>query len=360
MAENPSVQPSSELATTATADPSVDPPNITDSISSSLSGLMRGELSGAGETLVMKVIVPAVTALVLLVVTYFVAKLISRWVATALCKRVDQTLGKFAGKLTFYAVVSIAGLAILQTAGIGITSFAALMAAAGFAIGLAFQGTLSNFAAGVLLLVFRPFKVGDVVSAGGVTGKVDEVDLFTTTFDTPDNRRLIIPNSAIAGTTIENISYHAQRRVEVEVGVSYSASISKTRQVLNSAAQGLADLMVEGEGRGYQVVLANLGASSVDWKVRFWTAKENYFPVQEALTAEIKTQLDEFGIDIPYPQMELHFADPAAPQDLLERVDEPESADSDQEQAEIPSIRIPNTKARNRVRPRARSRSENV
>lgn len=327
--------------------PSAQPetPDMREALSDSLDALMRGEMTEASSGLILQVVAPAVIALVMLIVTYFVAKFISGRVSSAICLRFDKTLGKFVGKLVFYTIVCVAGLSILQYAGIPSTSFAAVMAATGFAIGLAFQGTLSNFASGVLLLVFRPFKVGDVVNAAGVTGKVDAIDLFTTTFDTPDNRRLIIPNSAIASGTIENISFHDHRRIEVVVGVGYAASLSKTRQVLCSCAESLSDLMVQGEDRGYQVILASLGASSVDWKVRFWTKKEDFFAVQEALTSEIKTQLDEFGIDIPYPQMELHMAN------QVELASRPGNVTLE---SELPTLQMPSAAGRTPVRPRPR------
>ncbi len=230
-------------------------------------------------------------------------------VTATVCKRVDQTLGKFAGKFTYYTLIAIASLTIMQVFGFQTTGLAAVMAAAGFAIGLAFQGTLSNFASGILLLVFRPFKVGDVVNAAGVLGKVDEIDLFTTTLDTPDNRRLIIPNGSIASGTIENITYHAHRRIDVSVGVAYAASLDETRTVLTECAESLSEYMIVGEGRGYQILLTALNTSSVDWTVRFWTAKENFFKVKEALTVEIKQQLDNTGIEIPFPQMQLHVSE---------------------------------------------------
>ncbi len=181
------------------------------------------------------------------------------------------------------------------------------MAAAGFAIGLAFQGTLSNFSAGVLLLVFRPFKVGDLINAAGVMGKVNEIDLFTTTLDTPDNRRLIIPNSSISGGTIENVSYHKHRRVEVIVGVAYSASLDSTREALTAAAESLRHKLIDGEGRGYAIILGTLADSSVQWKVRFWVATADFFLVTELLTQEIKRRLDASGIQIPFPQMDVHL-----------------------------------------------------
>ncbi len=271
----------------------------------SLKRLLQEDLSEATLNLAVR----AGTALLLIIVAYFVARLLSRWVAAAMCKRVDMTFGKFLGKLTFYGLFMVAGLSILQTAGMSITSFAAVMAASGFAIGLAFQGTLSNFASGVLLLVFRPFKVGDVVQAAGVMGKINEIDLFTTTFDTPDNRRLIVPNTSIAGAIIENISFHKERRVDVVVGVAYAASLDETRAVLLAAVESLGEQLVQGEGRGYQIILSNLGASSVEWTVRFWTASVNFFAVKEQLTTQIKRQLDAHRIEIPFPQMQLHLAD---------------------------------------------------
>ncbi|MFN3192482.1 MAG: mechanosensitive ion channel family protein [Aureliella sp.] len=309
----PALQPPSlDLSDSNVSNPSSETTtnlSMTETISESISKLQQGELTDASWALVIKVVVPAVAALALLVVAYFVAAYASRVVSKLICNRVDKTLGKFGGKFTFYSIMTLSVISILQYLEIGVTSFAAVLAATGFAVGLAFQGTLSNFAAGVLLLVFRPFRVGDVVNTAGVLGKVNAIDLFTTTFDTPDNRRLIVPNSAITGATIENVTFHPERRVEVVVGVDYSASLDTTRAVLTQCAEALADCTIQGEGRGYQIVLANLGASSVDWKVRLWTKTENFFAVQEELTEEIKTRLDEVGIGIPFPQMELHLAE---------------------------------------------------
>ncbi|TWU33834.1 mechanosensitive ion channel family protein [Novipirellula artificiosorum] len=251
--------------------------------------------------------IPAITVLVVLIVAFFVATFLARICSAPLKKGVDETLGKFVGKLVFYLVMVSALLGVLQYFGIGIASFAAVIAAAGFAIGLAFQGTLSNFSAGVMLLVFRPFKVGDVINAAGITAKVDEIDLFTTTFDTADNRRIIVPNSAIAGGIIENISHHQDRRVDIPVGVDYSADLKKTRNSLMAAAESQKEFLVEGEGRGYQIVLGELGDSSVGWTVRFWTSAGDYWTVKEYLTAAVKEHLDDANIGIPYPQMDVHL-----------------------------------------------------
>ena len=321
-------------------------PTMIDTVTDSYDAMMRGELTDASSALLMKVVLPGAMGLTMLIVAYFVAKLLSRWASTMLSSKVDTTLGKFGGRLVYYSIMLVSGLAILQTLGVNATSFAAVLAAAGFAIGLAFQGTLSNFASGILLLVFRPFKVGDVVNAAGLTGCVNAIDLFTTTFDTPDNRRLIIPNSAISSGTIENISFHPERRVEVVVGVAYSASLDETRDVLVQCAESMSEYLITGEGRGYQIVLGELGASSVDWKVRFWTQREDFFTVQEKLTEKIKHGLDERAIDIPFPQMELHIASGSNPEESANALEGLAHSDG--------SSAVGTTK---RVRPRSRRAS---
>lgn len=291
--------------------------SFSEAIIAAKDGNIEGLLS-----LAIDVAIPAVIALVSLLIGYLIAKFAARIVSGPVCKRVDETLGKFAGKFVFYTIMTCTLIGVASTVGINVTSFAAILAAAGFAIGMAFQGTLGNFAAGILLLVFRPFKVGDVINAAGVTGKVNEIDLFTITLDTPDNRRLIVPNSAVAGNTIENITFHAHRRVDVVVGVSYSADIEETRQSLTAAVDSLRSLMVAGEGRGFAVILTDLGTSSVNWVVRFWAPTPKFFEVKEQLTAAIKQQLDTAGISIPFPQMDIHF-DAMPPLELTSGGEEP-------------------------------------
>jgi small conductance mechanosensitive channel len=158
-----------------------------------------------------------------------------------------------------------------------------------------------------MLLVFRPFKVGDVINAAGVTAKVNAIELFTTTLDTFDNRRIIVPNGKIYGDTIENITYHPQRRCDVNVGIEYSADLDKTREVLTKAAESLDALNIKGEGRGFQVFLIDLGDSSVNWVVRFWTTGADFWSAKEQLTRAVKQHLDEAGIGIPFPQMDIHL-----------------------------------------------------
>ncbi|MCC5830240.1 MAG: mechanosensitive ion channel [Phycisphaeraceae bacterium] len=251
---------------------------------------------------------PLIWAIVILIVSLIVGKILAGMAVNSMNRaKVDQTLGRFFGRIIYYLVLVIGLTFALSKFGINITTFAAVLAAAGFAIGMALSGTLSNFASGAMLLIFRPFRVGDVVSVAGITAKVNEIELFTTTFDTPDNRRIIIPNGAIYGGNIENISHHAERRVDVNVGVEYSADLDQTREVLGRAAESLKEKMVEGEGRGYAVVLLDLGDSSVNWVVRFWCKAPDFWAVKDALTRAVKRHLDEAGLGIPFPQMDVHL-----------------------------------------------------
>lgn len=243
------------------------------------------------------------------VVLLFVAFAVARWTKNATFNalkksNLDLTLGKFFSNVARYVVLIVALVAILGLFGIDVTSIAAILAAAGFAIGLALQGTLANFSAGVMLLIFRPFKVGDAIEVAGVRGKVQEITLFTTDLDTPDNRRLIVPNGSIFGSTIENITFHPIRRVDVAVGTDYPADLNETRRILEEAAAAVGDQV---EDKPPQIYLSALGDSSIAWSVRVWTQTENYWGVKEALTHKVKDALDEAGIGIPYPQMDVHM-----------------------------------------------------
>lgn len=283
----------------------------TSDLEAAFEGLREGDFSKAWP-LVDGYLWPAVQVILLLLVGYMVAKLIARVLSRPICDRVDETLGRFVRQLVYYAIMISLVIAVLSKFGFQVTSFAAVLASAGFAIGMAFQGTLGSFAAGIMLLVFRPFKIGDVVSAAGITAKVHEINLFNTTFDTSDNRRIIVPNGKITNDTIENVSYHRERRVDVSVGCDYGADLQKTRDVLTQAAESLADRTVQGEGRGYQVALGDLGDSAVKWTVRVWTTADDFWSVKEELTAQIKNHLDAAGIGIPFPTMDVNVHGNAA------------------------------------------------
>ena len=242
-------------------------------------------------------------------VALLIAKMIASWAKRSIQRTLekrnfDPTLTRFFANMARYGILIGAVIGCLGVFGIETASFAAVIAAGGLAVGLAFQGTLSNFAAGVMLIVFRPFKVGDVISVAGLVGAVDELELFTTELTTPDNRRLIVPNSAIFGATIENITHHSTRRVDVPVGTDYSADVDETRKVLEAMAKD-----IEGglKDPAPQIFLSGLGGSSVDWQVRVWCNTADYWDVLQRTIRDTKAALDAANIGIPFPQTDIHF-----------------------------------------------------
>lgn len=250
----------------------------------------------------------------LALIVFYIAWTLAGWASMAVDRtlgrlKFDATLTKFLSRLVRWLVLLLAGLMCLSYFGVQTTSFAALIGAAGLAVGLAFQGTLSNFAAGAMLLLFRPFKVGDAVNVAGQTGVIDEISIFTTAMDTFDHKRIIIPNGEIFGAVIENITYHSYRRCDGDVGVSYSADIDQTRAVLEQVAASIEGVY---PGKDPAVVLMGLGASSVDWSVRVWAPTADFLTIKQRLLREIKVRLDGEGIEIPFPQMDIHIDQPSA------------------------------------------------
>ncbi len=235
----------------------------------------------------------------------FAAWVIAGWTKRFTLKQLgrahfDLTLTQFFSNAARYVILILAALTCLQVFGIDATSFAAVIAAAGFAIGLAFQNSLSNFSAGVMLLVFRPFKVGDVVNVSGYTGIIAEIELFTTRMDTFDNRRIIIPNSQVFASTIENVSFHSTRRVDVNVGTDYASDLDETCAVLERVANAAKHRLPDKDG---QVALLDLGATAVSWQVQVWAESANWGATKEGLIRNIKAELDKAGIAIPHAQM---------------------------------------------------------
>jgi small conductance mechanosensitive channel len=287
------------------ASDSVDGPNQPDGNSSWLADLKDLDWVGIAE----KYGLQAATVIILLIAAWILSIWASALVRRSLARvRFDETLTKFLAKMVRWVILLFAMLACLSKLGVETSSFAVVLGAAGLAIGLAFQATLSNFAAGGMLLIFRPYKVGDAVNAANVSGSVNEIALFTTEIDTWDGRRIIVPNSAIYGSVIENIWYHPRRRIDVEVGVSYDAEIDVTRQVLEKALQSVPQIVQDPEPA---VVLNGLGASSVDWVVKAWANRDDFLTVKQGLIRAVKMELDEAGIGIPYPQMDVHLDPPA-------------------------------------------------
>ena len=215
----------------------------------------------------------------------------------------DEILADFAGSVVRYLILLVGVLAALGMFGIETTSFVAVLAAAGFAVGLALQGTLSNFSAGVMLLIFRPFDKGDVVDAGGVAGKVEILGLFSTTLCTPDNVLITVPNGQVYGAVIKNMTRKPLRRVDVMVGVAYDADVDQAKKIMIDVCSGIEMVVAEPAPDAY---LKELGANSVDFQVRAWAEPADYWAVREQLLRRSKQALDAAGVGIPFPQLDLH------------------------------------------------------
>jgi small conductance mechanosensitive channel len=246
-----------------------------------------------------------VGALALLIIGMMVAKMIRGSIRKALGKSsMDNTLIPFLSGIVYYILMAVLLTAVLGLFGIETTSLIAVLGAAGFAIGLAMQGTLSNFSAGVMLLIFRPFKIGDFIDAAGVAGSVQEIGIFSTTLNTGDNVRIILPNSSVYGTTIKNFSTNDNRRNDMVIGIGYSDDIGLAIRTIEEIL--MADDRVLSEP-AYLVAVAELADSSVNLNVRPWCRKENYWPLRADLHRLFKEKLEAAGCSIPYPQTDVHL-----------------------------------------------------
>jgi len=217
---------------------------------------------------------------------------------------VDATLGRFLSKLIYYGLLAAVVIAAADQLGIKTTSFLAIMGAAGLAIGLALKDSLSNFASGVMLILFSPFKVGDVVTAGGVTGKVQQVDIFSTVILTFDNQKFIVPNSMITSDVITNVNAEPTRRIDLVVGIGYDDDIRLAKTTLEELVRTDSRVLAAPEPT---VAVAELGNSSVDIVVRPWVKTGDYWAVRFDLTEKIKLIFDEKSISFPYPQRDIHM-----------------------------------------------------
>ena len=256
-------------------------------------------------------------AVVLLAVAWIVSRWVRRRVARALNRpKLDATFAKFVSHSAGWAVLVLALVATLSIFGVETNSVVAALGALGIAVGLAVQGSLSNLAAGMMLLILRPFKVGDTITVagvgggGGVTGKVDSIELFSTRIDTPDNRRVILPNSQIFGSAIDNHTHHHTRQVLVTIGVDYGADTETVRATLLRATESVAGRIAS---PAPTAILQALSASSVDWQIGVWCATPDAAKVRERLLIAVKAALDEQGIAIPFPQAQVQTRPWSAP-----------------------------------------------
>ncbi len=239
-----------------------------------------------------------------------VGRMAASWTAKAVSRsleksgKVDNTLRPFFSNFARYVVLIITVLAVLSQFGIETTSLIAVLGAASLAIGLALQGTLSNVAAGVMLLIFRPFKVGDFVETAGIAGTVKSISLLVTELATPDNVQILAPNNQVWGTIVKNFSHHATRRVDLVMGIDYADDIDNAMQVVTSVASADSRIMKE---PAPMVVVGNLGDNSVDLTIRVWCNAGDYWGVKFDMTKTLKQRFDAEGISIPFPQRTVHM-----------------------------------------------------
>jgi len=219
-------------------------------------------------------------------------------------QQVDKILETFVCNLAYWTVMIFVIIAAISQIGIETTSLIAVMGAAGLAVGLALQGSLSNFAAGVLIVVFRPYRVGDFVEAAGISGSVEQVQILTTVLRTGDNKQIIVPNSQIMGSIITNYSANDTRRVDMTIGVSYDDNLDKVRATLEELIDADARILKDPEPL---IAVSALADSSVNFTVRPWVKTGDYWGVMFDLTEAIKKRFDKEGISFPFPQQDVHL-----------------------------------------------------
>ena len=252
--------------------------------------------------------------LITAIVIFFVGKWIVNLIVKGMLKAMqtgdmDITLRRFIANLARMLLMLFVIIAAINALGVQTASLIALVGAAGLAVGLALQGSLANFAAGVLIVLFRPYKVGDWIEGGGISGAVEEVQILTTVLKTGDNKRVIVPNSQIMGTTITNYSANETRRVDLVVGVSYSDDLDKVRKELQDLVDADERILKD---PAVTIAVSELADSSVNFVLRPWVKTADYWGVYFDLTERVKKRFDEVGISIPFPQRDVYIHNVAA------------------------------------------------
>ncbi|MBH2670091.1 small-conductance mechanosensitive channel MscS [Serratia marcescens] len=268
-------------------------------------------INGAGDWLVknqdllIQYAVNIVAAIVILIIGSIVARVVGNALNRVMKLRgIDATVADFLSAIVRYGVLAFTFIAVLGRVGVQTTSVIAVLGAAGLAVGLALQGSLSNFAAGVLLVIFRPLRVGEYVDLGGVAGTVDQVQIFSTTLRTSDNKTIVVPNGKIIAGNIINYSREPNRRVDIVVGVAYNADIDVVKKVLGDVI--VADKRIM-HAKGVTVRLNEMAPSSLNFVTRSWTTNAEYWNVYFDLMENFKRALDAHNIGIPFPQMDVHL-----------------------------------------------------
>jgi len=247
--------------------------------------------------------------IIIALLVFLVGRMVARYLAE-LCKQimlkasVEETLAAFLRNIIFYALLAAVVIAALGQAGINVTSFLAVLGAAGLAVGLALKDSLSNFAAGVMLILLRFFKTGDYITAGGESGTVTAINIFNTVLTTPDNKVITIPNSNVLGGTITNVTANDTRRVDMVMGIGYDDDLLKAKQVLETIVTEHPLVL---KTPAPQVEVSELADSSINFVVRPWCKTPDYWKVYFSITEKVKIVFDQEGISIPYPQQDIHL-----------------------------------------------------
>ena len=245
-----------------------------------------------------------IAAVAILILGKWMAKIFKSVVNKMLSLRnVDPTIVTFVSSLTYYLLLIVFVLAALSQLGVQTTSFVAIIGAAGLAIGLALQGSLANFAAGFLMIIFRPFKVGDFIEGAGTAGTVEQIQIFTTQLKTPDNKTVIIPNAGLTSSNIVNYSAKGTRRCDLVFGIGYEDDIDKAKKILEELLAADGRILKDPEPL---IAVSELADSSVNFVVRPWVSADDYWGLYFDLTEKTKKRFDEEGISIPFPQRDVH------------------------------------------------------
>lgn len=254
--------------------------------------------------------IPWVKNIVFAILIFLIGRIIAKWIVAIARKamgrgNVDPLLVQFVVNILSWALLLLILVASLDQLGVDTTSFVALLGAAGVAVGFALKDSLSNFAAGVMLILFRPFKTGDFIEAAGTEGVVEQIRVFSSTLRTPDNRELTVPNGDIFGGVITNNNARDTRRIDMTIGISYNDNIPKAKEVLQRIINEDDRIL---EDPAPLIAVGELGASSVDLLVRPWVKTSDFFATKCDLTEKIKITFDEEGLEFPFPQMDVHVS----------------------------------------------------
>ena len=244
-------------------------------------------------------------AIAIFIIGKFIARMISNLLEKAMRKSgTDNMLVGFLGNITYGVLLVAVVLAAVDSLGVNVTSLMAILGAAGLAVGLALKDSLGNFAAGVMIIIFRPFNIGDFITAGGAAGVVDEIGLFATMMHTGDNQRIIVPNSSILGGNITNTSALPTRRIDLVFGIGYEDNIGQARDIMMAVIEADERILKD---PAPAIAVGGLADFSVNLNVRPWVNSGDYWAVRADLLEIIKVKFDEAGISIPYPQQDVHM-----------------------------------------------------